>query len=143
MAKTRRRSWVAVLVLVLFLVSGSLSAQQGKRVVEVFSWLTTGGEAVGLTALLASRELIGRVLLSLLLVHGNPTWSFYWREVVGAFRDRYRVAVPDHGLDTIVEATFPEQEMPIQFGPIYWEGTVAVSGTVTGAGFVDMTGYAK
>jgi len=32
----------------------------------------------------------------LLLLHGNPTWSFYWREVVGAFRDRYRVVVPDH-----------------------------------------------
>lgn len=32
----------------------------------------------------------------LLLVHGNPTWSFYWRELIGAFRDRYRVVVPDH-----------------------------------------------
>jgi len=32
----------------------------------------------------------------LLLLHGNPTWSFYWREVVAAFRDRYRVVVPDH-----------------------------------------------
>ena len=32
----------------------------------------------------------------LLLLHGNPTWSFYWREVVRAFRDRYRVVVPDH-----------------------------------------------
>ena len=32
----------------------------------------------------------------LLLVHGNPTWSFYWRELVKAFRGRYRVVVPDH-----------------------------------------------
>jgi cis-3-alkyl-4-acyloxetan-2-one decarboxylase len=32
----------------------------------------------------------------LLLVHGNPTWAFYWREMVKAFRDRYRVVVPDH-----------------------------------------------
>jgi cis-3-alkyl-4-acyloxetan-2-one decarboxylase len=32
----------------------------------------------------------------LLLVHGNPTWSFYWRALVAAFRDRYRVIVPDH-----------------------------------------------
>ncbi|GIW90283.1 MAG: haloalkane dehalogenase [Pirellulaceae bacterium] len=31
-----------------------------------------------------------------LLVHGNPTWSFYWRRLVLAFRDRYRVVVPDH-----------------------------------------------
>lgn len=34
--------------------------------------------------------------LPLLMVHGNPTWSFYWRNLVTAFRDRYRVIVPDH-----------------------------------------------
>jgi len=33
---------------------------------------------------------------TLLLVHGNPTWSFYWRELVLAFRGRCRVVVPDH-----------------------------------------------
>ena len=32
----------------------------------------------------------------LLLVHGNPTWSFYWRELVLALRGRYRLIVPDH-----------------------------------------------
>ncbi len=32
----------------------------------------------------------------LLLVHGNPTWSFYWRELVQALRGRYRLIVPDH-----------------------------------------------
>ncbi|MHB1034930.1 MAG: alpha/beta fold hydrolase [Pirellulales bacterium] len=32
----------------------------------------------------------------LLLVHGNPTWSFYWRDLVTALRGRYRVIVPDH-----------------------------------------------
>jgi haloalkane dehalogenase len=32
----------------------------------------------------------------MLMVHGNPTWSFYWREPVLAFRDRYRTIVPDH-----------------------------------------------
>ncbi len=32
----------------------------------------------------------------LLMVHGNPTWSFYWRELVQAFRGQYRVVVPDH-----------------------------------------------
>jgi cis-3-alkyl-4-acyloxetan-2-one decarboxylase len=33
---------------------------------------------------------------TLLLVHGNPTWSFYWRNLVVALRDRYRLVVPDH-----------------------------------------------
>lgn len=32
----------------------------------------------------------------LLMLHGNPTWSFYWRRLVAEFRDRYRVVVPDH-----------------------------------------------
>ena len=29
-------------------------------------------------------------------VHGNPTWSFYWRRLVEAFRDTHRVVVMDH-----------------------------------------------
>lgn len=32
----------------------------------------------------------------LLLVHGNPTWSFYWREVIRRFRDERRVVALDH-----------------------------------------------
>jgi pimeloyl-ACP methyl ester carboxylesterase len=32
----------------------------------------------------------------LLMLHGNPTWSFYYRELVLALRDRYRCVVPDH-----------------------------------------------
>ncbi len=30
------------------------------------------------------------------MVHGNPTWSFYYRELVKALRGQYRVIVPDH-----------------------------------------------
>lgn len=29
-------------------------------------------------------------------VHGNPTWSFYYRDLVRALRGEYRVVVPDH-----------------------------------------------
>ena len=32
----------------------------------------------------------------MLAVHGNPTWSFYWRRLVAEFSDKYRVVVPDH-----------------------------------------------
>ena len=31
-----------------------------------------------------------------LMVHGNPTWSFYYRNLVLALRDHYRCIVPDH-----------------------------------------------
>jgi haloalkane dehalogenase len=32
----------------------------------------------------------------LLLVHGNPTWSFYWRELIHGLRGKFRLLVPDH-----------------------------------------------
>jgi len=31
-----------------------------------------------------------------LALHGNPSWSYYWRHLVLGLRDRYRVIVPDH-----------------------------------------------
>jgi haloalkane dehalogenase len=33
---------------------------------------------------------------TLLLVHGNPTWSFYWRELIAKKKDSHRVVAPDH-----------------------------------------------
>ena len=33
---------------------------------------------------------------TLLMLHGNPTWSFYFRDLVKGLRDQYRVIVPDH-----------------------------------------------
>jgi len=30
------------------------------------------------------------------MVHGNPTWSFYYRDLVLALRDQFRCIVPDH-----------------------------------------------
>jgi haloalkane dehalogenase len=30
------------------------------------------------------------------MVHGNPTWSFYYRKLVAALRGSHRVIVPDH-----------------------------------------------
>ena len=33
---------------------------------------------------------------ALLALHGNPTWSFYYRKLALALRERYRVIVPDH-----------------------------------------------
>ena len=32
----------------------------------------------------------------LLLVHGNPTWSFYWRELIRGLSPHYRVIAVDH-----------------------------------------------
>ena len=35
----------------------------------------------------------GRVVV---MLHGNPTWSFYYRNLVSLLHDNYRVIVPDH-----------------------------------------------
>ncbi len=32
----------------------------------------------------------------ILMLHGNPSWSYYWRHLVAGLRDRYRCIVPDH-----------------------------------------------
>lgn len=32
----------------------------------------------------------------MLMVHGNPTWSFYWRRLIEAFRSEFRVLAVDH-----------------------------------------------
>lgn len=33
---------------------------------------------------------------TVVMVHGNPTWSFYYRELVKALRDTHHCVVPDH-----------------------------------------------
>lgn len=30
------------------------------------------------------------------MLHGNPTWSFFYRNLAAALKDKYRVVVPDH-----------------------------------------------
>lgn len=30
------------------------------------------------------------------MLHGNPSWSYYWRRLVAGLGDRYRCIVPDH-----------------------------------------------
>lgn len=32
----------------------------------------------------------------IVMLHGNPSWSFYWRHLVAGLSDRYRCIVPDH-----------------------------------------------
>lgn len=33
---------------------------------------------------------------TLLMVHGNPTWSFYWRDIIKGLSDNYRCIAIDH-----------------------------------------------
>ena len=31
---------------------------------------------------------------AVVMLHGNPTWSFYYRDLIKGLRDRYRVVAP-------------------------------------------------
>ncbi|MFQ5716952.1 MAG: alpha/beta fold hydrolase [Nitrospinales bacterium] len=33
---------------------------------------------------------------TILMLHGNPTWSFYYRNLIIGLKDKYRCVVPDH-----------------------------------------------
>ncbi|MHA1451064.1 MAG: alpha/beta fold hydrolase [Candidatus Hodarchaeales archaeon] len=33
---------------------------------------------------------------AIVMIHGNPTWSFYYRDLVKPLREKFRVIVPDH-----------------------------------------------
>jgi predicted secreted hydrolase len=61
------------------------------------------------------------------------------------YPSRWRLRVPDAGLDLLVEPWVADQEMRTSF--VYWEGAVRVSGRshgvpVEGNGYVELTGYA-
>ncbi len=55
---------------------------------------------------------------------------------------KWSVAIPAYGLDTTVEAAFPDQEMILAEEGDYWEGMVRLSGTIGGKGYVELAGYA-
>src|SRR4051812_43177304 len=38
----------------------------------------------------------GEEAACLLFVHGNPTWSFHWRNLIVALRSKYRCIAVDH-----------------------------------------------
>ncbi|TRD23329.1 lipocalin-like domain-containing protein [Palleronia caenipelagi] len=52
---------------------------------------------------------------------------------------RWRVTLPQKGVDVTVTALNPNCWMPLSFP--YWEGPVTVAGTHDGVGYLEMTGY--
>lgn len=63
-----------------------------------------------------------------------------WSEVAGRqVPTRWRVVLPAKGLDAEVSALNSQSWMGTSFS--YWEGPVRVSGSHTGRGYLEMTGY--
>jgi len=52
---------------------------------------------------------------------------------------QWRVALPDRNLDVTVSAITPNAWMATRFE--YWEGPITVTGSHTGRGYLEMTGY--
>ncbi len=82
---------------------------------------------------------------ALLLLHGNPTWSFYYRALVDDLSREYRVVVPDHlgcglsdkpqdypydlvhhigNLESLVEQLAPPLGAPVTLGVHDWGGAI-------------------
>ena len=57
----------------------------------------------------------------LVMLHGNPSWSFMYRELVRAFRDSYRTVVPDH-MGCGFPTSLPARSIPIRWrkGFLIW-----------------------
>jgi predicted secreted hydrolase len=51
----------------------------------------------------------------------------------------WEIAIPAEGLELIVEPLIEDQEMKLNLE--YWEGAVSVMGSVSGHGYVELTGY--
>lgn len=64
-----------------------------------------------------------------------------WRAPDGvAYPARWRLRVPGHDLDLEVRPLLADQELRLAVR--YWEGAVSVTGSVTGRGYAELTGYA-
>ena len=66
------------------------------------------------------------------------------------YPSRWRIRIPDEGLDLLVSPLLPDQELATarSTGVVYWEGAVEGGGTSEGRkvaclGYVELTGYAR
>jgi predicted secreted hydrolase len=76
----------------------------------------------------------------------EPTGTWSSPATAGQYPAGWRIAIPERAIDLQLRPCLPDQELTLSF--VYWEGAVAVSGTVGGAavagyGYVELTGYAR
>jgi predicted secreted hydrolase len=71
----------------------------------------------------------------------------FWRsqKTGSRYPIKWRIRVPPLKLALECDAAIPNQELASEdaAGPSYWEGAVRYSGSVSGAGYLEMTGYDK
>jgi predicted secreted hydrolase len=62
----------------------------------------------------------------------------------GRYGARWKLAVPSAAIDVVITPVTPDCEIDAtaSTGNVYWEGPVSVAGSVAGAGYGELTGYA-
>src|SRR5262249_48574591 len=80
------------------------------------------------------------------LKHDDFSWQPLETWLSPKTKSRYpvhwKIAVPSLGVILNCKAALPEQEFVREKGPTYWEGAVTYSGSGSGLGYLEMTGYA-
>ncbi|MBZ5617318.1 MAG: carotenoid 1,2-hydratase [Acidobacteriia bacterium] len=71
----------------------------------------------------------------------------YWTspKTHARYPTRWRITIPELKVALDCAAAIPDQELISEdaAGPTYWEGAVVYSGSATGVGYLEMTGYTK
>ncbi|HKW98959.1 MAG TPA: lipocalin-like domain-containing protein [Bryobacteraceae bacterium] len=69
----------------------------------------------------------------------------YWKSprTGASYPTGWRVRVPSLKMELNARAALEDQELTGPAGPAYWEGAVNYSGSATGVGYLEMTGYTK
>ena len=75
----------------------------------------------------------------------TPQESWKSARTGASYPVRWQIRVPSLGLSLDAAAAVDGQELAAgdQTGPAYWEGSVTYSGSASGAGYLEMTGYDK
>ena len=67
----------------------------------------------------------------------------WWRSPhTGAVSDSMAYRRPSRGVALECAAAIPNQELAFSTPPVYWEGAVHYSGSHSGIGYMELTGYA-
>ncbi|MBI5363981.1 MAG: carotenoid 1,2-hydratase [Planctomycetes bacterium] len=80
--------------------------------------------------------------LSRFAFEARSTWTSPRTDAV--YPSSWRVACPEEGLDLVITPRAQDCELDTRAstGVVYWEGPVAVTGSVMGGGYAELTGYA-
>ncbi|MBK7877405.1 MAG: carotenoid 1,2-hydratase [Planctomycetes bacterium] len=83
-----------------------------------------------------------KLALSRSSLETRATWTSPRTKAV--YPASFRLACPEEGLDLVVTTRAQDCELDTRAstGVVYWEGPVAVTGSVTGSGYAELTGYA-